>query len=108
MKASEYLGMARDQIEKGWARGTLEDGQGNVCAVGSLKRIAEEQRQHVTGLDDFASMCQAGNGAATALDMLAREFGAGSIMSFNDNSREKQNVLNWFDKAIIGLEERGE
>lgn len=106
MKASEYLGKARDQIAKGWARGTLEDGQGNVCAVGSLKRIAEQQQTH--GLDGFNAMCQAGNGAATALDMLAKEFGASSIMNFNDNSRDKQEVLNWFDKAIIGLEERGE
>lgn len=106
MKASEFLASARDEIEKGWTRGTLQDLAGNVCAVGAIKRVAEQNKPQ--RLDDFTAVCEAGNGAATALEMLAQEFGASGIMGFNDTRREKQDVLNWFDKAIIGLEERGE
>jgi hypothetical protein len=106
MKASEFLAAARDEIEAGWVKGTLQDLAGNVCAVGAIKRVAEQNKP--TKLDEFAAVCTAGNGAATALEMLAKEFGSGSIMSFNDTRQDKQDVLNWFDKAIIGLEERGE
>lgn len=107
MKASEHLAAARDEIEKGWTQGTLEDQAGNVCAVGALNRVAKEQQ---TGtLDDFVGLCAAGSGAAKALRMMAQEFGHdGSIMGFNDSRHSKQDVLTWFEKAIIGLEERGE
>ncbi len=106
MKASEHLAMARDEIEKGWTRGTLQDLAGNVCAVGAIKRVAETNQP--TRLDAFVEVATAGNGAATALEMMANEFGATSIMGFNDSRRDKQEVLTWFEKTIIGLEERGE
>jgi hypothetical protein len=106
MKASEFLAAARDEIEGGWTQGTLQDLAGNVCAVGAIKRVAEQNKPQK--LDDFAAVCEAGNGAATALEMLAQEFGSSSIMSFNDTRRSKDDVLAWFDKAICGLEERGE
>lgn len=105
MKASEHLAAARDEIEKGWTTGTLEDQAGNVCAVGALNRVAKEQQ---TGkLDDFVGLCNAGTGAAKALRMMAQEFGSGSIMGYND-THTKQDVLNWFDKAVCQLEEHGE
>lgn len=106
MKASEHLAAARDEIEKGWTKGELQDNAGNVCAVGALKRVAEENQS--ASLDEFVEVATAGNGAATALAMMAKEFGAQSIMGFNDTRSDKQDVLNWFEKAIIGLEERGE
>lgn len=106
MKASQHLAAARDEIEKGWVQGTLQDQAGNVCAVGALKRVAEQGQKST--LDGFIDTCQAGNGAAAALETMAREFGASSIMGFNDSRASKQDVLDWFDKAIIGLEERGE
>ena len=106
MKASEHLAAARDEIEKGWTRGTLEDQAGNVCAVGAIKRVAEQNQS--TQLDQFVEVATAGNGAAVALSMMTKEFGGnGSIMGFND-SHSRQDVLTWFDKTIIGLEERGE
>lgn len=106
MKPSEFLAQARDEIEAGWARGTLQDQAGNVCAVGSLRRIA--QQNQASTLDGFTEVCAAGNGAATALEMMAKEFGSSSIIGFNDTRRDKQEVLTWFEKTIIGLEERGE
>lgn len=106
MKASEHLAAARDEIEKGWTQGTLQDNAGNVCAVGALKRVADQNQP--TQLDEFVEVATAGNGAATALSMMAAEFGCATIMGFNDTRQSKQDVLNWFDKAIIGLEERGE
>ena len=106
MKASQHLAAARDEIEKGWTQGTLQDNAGNVCAVGALKRVADTNQP--TQLDEFVEVATAGNGAATALSMMAKEFGAMSIMGFNDTRASKEDVLAWFDKSIAGLEERGE
>lgn len=106
MKASEHLAAARDELDKGWVRGTLEDHLGNVCAVGAINRVAQQSKPQ--GLDAFAETCTAGNAAAAALDKVVQELGGRSIMSYNDHSPSKEDVLNAFDKAIGQLEERGE
>lgn len=105
MKASEHLGAARDEIDKGWTRGTLQDHLGNVCAVGAISRVAAQANPQ--GLDAFVETCAAGNAAAAALDKVVQELGGNTIMEFNDTST-KEDVLNAFDKAIAQLEERGE
>lgn len=105
MKASEHLAAARDEIEKGWTTGTLQDHVGNVCAVGAINRVANEAKPQ--GLDAFVNTCTAGNSAAAALEKVVQELGGHGIMGFNDSST-KQDVLNAFDKAIGQLEERGE
>lgn len=106
MKASEYLAAARNEIENGWVQGTIRNNEG-VCALGAIDNVARQQQPAT--LDDYTRITQAGSGAAKALEMLAKEFGTTSIPDYNDRmGRTKEDVLNWFDKAIIGLEERGE
>lgn len=107
MKVSELVAQARDELFKGWAKGTLSDGQ-NVCAVGALRR---------------ATMANLQNGAPAvfkeareALNLKAGEmsadvgmpFATGAVESFNDfYGTKKEDVLNLFDKATISLEEQG-
>lgn len=107
MRASEYLAAARDEIEAGWTTGTLQDHMSRVCSVGALARVSATME--VNGLDDFTEVCEAGNQAATALEMVVKELGGdgASIIGYND-SHDKDAVLMAFDKAIASLEERGE
>lgn len=105
MKDSEYLALARDEVEKGWTQRTLQDDMGNVCSVGAINRVAKQAQPQ--GLDAFVDICTSGTNATAALDHVVRELGSSSIMSFNDRS-SKLDVLNAFDKAIAQLEERGE
>lgn len=113
MKASEFLSQARDELAAGWTTGTLEDRMGNVCSVGALARTAAMQQPQT--FDDFTRVCEAGNRASAALEMVIKELRGSdpqasvTIMGFNDSSRtEMADVLNAFEKAIIQLEERGE
>lgn len=108
MKASEVLAAARDEIENGWTRGTFEDTHGSVCAVGAIHRAAEQKKATVTGLDGVIELAAAQEDATAAIQRLTREHGSGSIMGYNDHATDKQQVLDLFDKAIAGLEERGE
>lgn len=108
MKASEVLAAARDEIEKGWTQNTFEDHEGSVCAVGAISRAAAQHKDTVDGLDGFIDLCDAQETATAALERLVHEHGGRSIMSYNDHATDKQQVLDLFDKAIAGLEERGE
>jgi hypothetical protein len=110
MKASELLSDARDELFQGWEKGTLlNESTGGVCAVGALRRSCMNNIQ---------------NGAAAvfgkardALNVKSREMSADvgingtyplRVEEFNDWAKtEKSDVLNMFDKAIIGLEEQG-
>ena len=109
MKASEFLAMAHDEIDKGWTQGKVQDQAGNVCAVGAMRRVAEQQMGQ--GLDGFIDVCSAGSAAAGSLAGVAMELTDNrfvGIPGFNDTREDKQEVLNWFFKALAQLEERGE
>jgi len=99
MKVSELLGEARDELDKGWTKGAYSTQQGHVCAVGAIERVA------LRHLD-----IQAAAKAQAEINRLAAEIhNVDYVQSFNDRyGTSKQDVLNLFDKAIIGLEERGE
>lgn len=98
MKVSELLGEARDELAMGWTKGAYSH-NGSVCAVGAIERVALRTMDVVA-----AARAQA------EVDRLAREiYGDSRVQEFNDRySTSKQDVLDLFDKAIIGLEERGE
>ncbi len=106
MKPSEHLALARDEIERGWTRGTLQDYMGNVCSAMALERIAQQTQPQ--GLDAFVETCAVGNAAAAALEKVTLELGGKSIVRFNDSATSKLDVLTAFEKAICQLEERGE
>lgn len=110
MKVSELLADARDELSMGWEKGRLMNAQtGGVCAVGALRRATMNNIQQ--GSAALFSK------ARQALNLKSREMRAdigypgdfSSVESFNDWAKtERADVLNMFDKTIIGLEERGE
>lgn len=99
MKTSELLGEARDELDKGWAQSAYQTNAGNVCAVGAIERVAMRHQD-----------IRAAARAQAEVNRLAEEIhGASYVQHFNDQlGTTKQDVLNLFDKAISGLEERGE
>lgn len=98
MKTSQLLGEARDELAKGWVKHAYSNA-GNVCAVGALERVAMRHQDIVA-----AAKAQA------ELNRLSAEiYDATCVQYLNDRNRtSKQDMLDLFDKAIIGLEERGE
>ena len=74
----------------------------------AISRAAAQHKDTVDGLDGFIDLCDAQETATAALERLVHEHGGRSIMSYNDHATDKQQVLDLFDKAIAGLEERGE
>ena len=106
MKPSEILEYAQGQIERGWCKGTLVDHEGNVCMLGALDRTAKHYGLSVTMMTY--------NNAFRTLREKVEEFWEGpmdidGIPGFNDDpSTTKQDVLDVFTKARLGLEERGE
>lgn len=110
MKESELIADARDELSMGWTQRTIMNSNtGSVCAVGALRRATLNNIQHGAAAL-FAK-------ARQTLNLKAREMAAdvgigyplAGVENFNDfNGTGKQDMLNLFDKAIIGLEERGE
>lgn len=113
MKPSELVAQARDELFKGWAKGTLMNGEGSVCAVGALRRATMANVQN-GAVGVFKEARQALN--AKAVEMAA-DVGIDSsywsapltqVETFNDyRGTQKQDMLNLFDKTVIGLEETG-
>lgn len=112
MKASELLSDARDELFQGWEKGTLlNESTGGVCAIGALRR-ATVSNIHNGATKVFGE-------ARCALNEKAFEMAADigydtgiyrrlAVESFNDASGSgKGDLLNLFDKTIIGLEEQG-
>jgi hypothetical protein len=99
MKVSEFLGEARDELNKGWTQRAYQNGDGEVCAIGAIERVA------MRNLDTI----QAAAEAQREIQSKAQEVYGKYVQAFNDASTtSKQDVLDLFDKAIAGLEERGE
>jgi hypothetical protein len=110
MKASEILAEARDAIAAGWTQGTVENAHGSVCAVGALRKamMNHQEATNPKNMDEFIVAMEAGSVAGEFLKDLALEFGAHSVINYNDaTGRTHEEVLNWFDKGIIQLEEKG-
>lgn len=98
MKQSEYLGHVRAVVAKGWHQGSATDMRGNWCSIGALSLAAVE-----------ACAGEWYGPTLRLLDDRCREQGFRYLMAFNDHpSTTKQDVLNFLDKTILGLEERGE
>lgn len=102
MKISEFLAEARDELAVGWTKNTLRNQANEVCGLGALRRVA------------FHHLADGGpqiyNAARSALSEKTQEiYGNPSIPRVNDMiSIKHQDMLNLFDKCIIGLEEHGE
>jgi hypothetical protein len=98
MKVSELLAEARDELASGWVRGAYSRNTGEVCAMGAIERVA---LRHMD--------IQAAAAAQAEINRLTKEvYGVSQVQSFNDYvASGKQDVLDLFDKAIIGLEEQG-
>lgn len=99
MKQSEYLGVARDVVAHGWIQGVASDMNDNWCSYGALSKAAVDTGQFQRW---YCPSC-------VLLDDMSKAQGFTSLMAFNDNpATTQQDVLDFFDKAIAGLEERGE
>lgn len=100
MKVSEFIGHARDELFKGWTQGAYRTNKGQVCAVGALERVA---------MQNLSEVATAGK-AQEAINAKAKEvYGVHRVQSINDRSTTgQQDMLDLFDKTMIGLEERGE
>lgn len=98
MKASEFLAQARDEVFKGWTQHSYRTTAGQVCAVGAIERVAM-----ATMAIETAAAAQA------ALNAKALEVhGKVQVQYVNDHvATRRQDVLDLFDKTIIGLEEQG-
>lgn len=99
MKVSELLGEARDELAMGWTQRAYQNNVGQVCAIGAIERVALRHQ-------DIAAAAH----AQAEINRLAGEIhGASAVQHFNDAlGTRQQDMLDLFDKAIIGLEERGE
>lgn len=106
MKVSELLAHARDELYKGWTKGALAKGQ-NVCAVGALRRATMGNIQN--------GSTRVFKEARTLLNVKAREMAADvgidwefdGVEQFNDwSGTTHDDMLNLFDKTIIGAEEK--
>lgn len=110
MKPSEHLAAARDEIVKGWTKGTIERSNGSVCSVGAIARVAKQQQTET--LDDFIENCTTGEEAAESLRKKIREMTGKDFIGiehYNDDpDTTQEDVLAAFDKAIAALEERGD
>ena len=100
MKVSEFLTEARAELDAGWIQGAWQNGNGDVCHEGACDRVA---MRHLDQIPIAAA-------ARAAIDAKAMEiYGLASGRSVNDTTgRQKQDMLDLYDKTILGLEERGE
>lgn len=103
MKASELVAKGRDVLAAGWCQHKYEDDDGNVCAIGALRRVAPNE------LGGYQGRGQAYFDACKALNAKSYEmFGICDVSLLNDqNMTTKQDMLDIFDKTIAGLEEKG-
>lgn len=99
MKVSEFLAQARDELFKGWTKGSYQNEDGQCCAIGAIERVAM----------NTMAIEEAGK-AQEAINAKAREVhGVSQVQHINDSmGTSKQDMLDLFDKTVIGLEERGE
>jgi hypothetical protein len=99
VKVSEFLAQARDELFKGWTKGSYQNSVGQVCAIGAIERVA----MNTMAIEEAARAQAAIN--AKALEV----HGVSQVQHINDSqATSKQDMLDLFDKAVIGLEERGE
>lgn len=130
-KASEKLAQARDRVAKGWYQGDYEDGDGNVCALGALftafdwmqrcgPMFAPEylevpgtaQDPRPAGATHWVTAVKA---LRTKINEVAPEVHPNDspwdwqyVAHYNDlDETTLEDMINVFDKAIIGLEEQG-
>lgn len=102
MKTSEFLSHARERLNKGWCQNLAEDTKGNVCAWGALWDVGNVLAYQVQGVLKISAT------ALGELNHFAHEQGFLSIVKMNDHPETtKLDMLNAFDKVIIGLEEKG-
>ena len=81
------LHRARVRIETdGWARGACRDEDGRRCAIGAIRIEA-------------ASRNEADDASALLLEVVAREFGADTVPSWNDAQHSPRPVLLGLDRA---------
>lgn len=100
-EAVKFFQDAKQEIEKGWCQGTLEDQRGRVCALGARSRIVKRKWGRFESLplekrNDFAEE------AEYTLKILcdALPMGGMSIPIYNDTpGRTKQEILDLFDRA---------
>lgn len=102
----KVLQEARAKIDKGWVRGRLHDSGGYEYDY------SYQHSTYVSG-DRYCAIgaINASSGLLSkfrAAGVLRKEIGfhSRSIMSWNDNARDKEQVLHGFDKAIKAERER--
>jgi hypothetical protein len=86
MDTLEVLMKARAEVEKGWCKYHSEDGHGNVCAMGGIRRVTGSYHD--------------GDGLV-AVRALSGVVGDLIVPDYNDDpSTTKADVLALFDRAI--------
>lgn len=103
MTTREVLEQARAFIEQGWSRRTLEGMNGNVCAIGAIKRAAGLNAQGPYDSTNTYYRCATRAVARTIAKGTYLNFAdaAHRVVQYNDNSgRTKECVLAAFDAAI--------
>jgi len=100
---SEILSDARGRLDRGWCQGTSADEHGNLCAMAAVSAAVLYAKQ--LGVETHTVFPH----PSDALSEKVKEFGSyETVVQFNDDPRtSKQDVLNLFDKAILGLQEKG-
>lgn len=86
---------ARALVARGWTQcGGFSDLDGNFCAMGAVIRVADMN----PGLADFHMP------VFRLFNTMVQQLGYGSIYLFNDDpSTTHQDVLDFFDKALVEL-----
>lgn len=104
MRTSDFVDSVRDEIYKGWAKGSYRDTNGNVCILGAMDRVALQHLPEGVTAHALAKkeICH------TAAEMFPDVF-EGNIPGINDHSATtKDDVLALLDKTAMRLAENGE
>lgn len=97
MRTRDILYKARNIINNGWAKFTLETSDGSCCALGAINK-AQTGRGHVAGPRSFE--------ATKYVKDCIEDGYCYSLSSFNDTRETKEEVIAVFDRAIAKLNGR--
>ena len=115
---SDLKATKQELINRGWARGALQNTRGNVCILGAIGMATQEYFPELCKVSeaeafiDLTKSPRANDIVATLgryLDKTLTEEESGHddfferTYWFNDHKAEKQDVLDLFDKALADL-----
>ena len=119
MKASEFLGMVRTELNnRGWSQTSMKEKDGSVCLTGALREANQHRQLHKirrgrklnpTIWAEYTDKDQAAYRAVCFMHDVVHEMGADSIVEVNDLMCDtKRDAISFLEKAIGKAQESGD